>query len=178
MRARLGWLGAAGAVVYSTALLMQCTSRTRDCMESDIRSAGALCTAELDGAVGDADSGEAGPKDASAPDVVAPPGCDLGKSPKESMPCVDDSAGVFVSPSGDDGAAGTKAAPARTVGKGIALAVSRGVPRVYVCEGTYDGPVEIGAAVSLYGGLSARGPIRARSRGSHLRRAPRSGWRR
>ena len=83
-------------------------------------------------------------------DVVIPPGCDLTKSPKESPECVTDGVGVFVSPTGKDGAAGTKAEPLRS----IAEAVTRRKPRVYVCEGEYEGAVTITEQVSLYGGFS------------------------
>ena len=86
----------------------------------------------------------------AAPDVVIPPGCNLTKSPKESPECVSDGVGVFVSPTGKDGAAGTKAEPL----KSIAEAVTRGLPRVYVCEGTYEVPVAITAPIAIFGGLS------------------------
>ena len=88
------------------------------------------------------------------PDVVAPPGCDLTVSPKDSAACVDDSVGVFVSPSGDDGATGKKAAPLKSIGKAIEVAGARGLPRVYVCEGSYDTNVEIKAPVGIHGGFS------------------------
>src|SRR4051794_39026991 len=55
-------------------------------------------------------SGDGGPsKDGEAP---APPGCDdLSKGPKDAPACIDDSVGIFVSPTGDDGADGTKSKP-------------------------------------------------------------------
>lgn len=94
---------------------------------------------------------DGGGGDAQAnPDVVAPPGCDLTKSPKESPECVSNSVGVFVSPTGKDGAAGTKEEPL----KSIAEAVTRGLPRVYVCEGNYDAPVTITSPIAIFGGLS------------------------
>ena len=95
------------------------------------------------------DAGEGG-----GGDVVAPPGCDLTKSPKDSAACVDDAVGVFVSASGDDGATGKKSAPVKSIAKGVELAASRGVPRVYVCEGTYNQAVEVKAAFSIFGGLT------------------------
>jgi hypothetical protein len=88
------------------------------------------------------------------PDVVAPPNCDLAKSPKDSPACIDDSVAVFVAPSGDDGASGSKAAPLKSIAKGVELATSRGVSRIYVCEGNYGTAVEVKAAVSIFGGLS------------------------
>lgn len=86
--------------------------------------------------------------------VVAPPGCDLTKAPKDAPSCVDDGVGVFASPTGSDGAAGTKAAPVKSIGKAVELAASKGLPRVYVCEGTYDANVEVKSAVAIYGGLA------------------------
>src|SRR3954447_8565266 len=70
-------------------------------------------------------------------DVVVPAGCDPTKGVKDSPSCVDDGVGVFVSPTGDDGATGTKSKPVKSIAKGVELAASRGLPRVYVCEGTY-----------------------------------------
>ncbi len=92
--------------------------------------------------------------DTGSGDVVAPPGCDLAKAPKDSTPCIDDSVAIFVSPSGDDGAAGTKSAPVKTIAKGVTLAATRGLPRVYVCEGSYDKSVEIKGPLSMFGGLT------------------------
>ncbi len=101
------------------------------------------CAATGDGGVG---SGEGG--------IAVPPGCDLAKPLKESAPCIDDAVGVFVAPTGDDAAAGAKAKPVRSIGKGLELAAARKVPRVYVCEGTYDAAVEIKAPVAVFGGLT------------------------
>jgi len=83
-------------------------------------------------------------------DVIAPPGCDPTKSPKESPACVSNDFGVFVSPLGKDGATGKKTDPLRS----IAEAVGKGKPRVYVCEGTYDANVAITTPVAIYGGLT------------------------
>lgn len=103
-------------------------------------------TCPVDG--GTSSSGDAGF------DVVAPPGCDLTKSPKDSPECVDGAVGVFVAPNGDDSGAGTKSLPFKTIAKGVEAAAAKGLPRVYVCEGTYDTNVELKAPVSIYGGLS------------------------
>lgn len=86
--------------------------------------------------------------------IDAPPGCDLAKAPKDSPNCVDESVGVFVSPTGSDGADGKKSSPVRSIGKGVELAAARGLPRVYVCDGMYDAAVDVRSAVSIYGGLS------------------------
>jgi hypothetical protein len=93
--------------------------------------------------------------DGGGADVVAPLGCDLTKPPKDSPACIDDAEGVFVAPSGDDGATGKKSSPVKTIAKGLELAASKGVPRVYVSEGTYEAAAEIKAPVSVYGGLSS-----------------------
>ncbi len=85
----------------------------------------------------------------------APLVCDMTKDPKDEAGCVDDCVGVFVSPTGSDTNAGTKAAPFQTIGK--ALASAGALTRVYVCEGTYAEDVSIAApvdGVSIYGGFS------------------------
>lgn len=146
MRALGRWAGLAGGALYAWSLLVQCSSRKNDCTDDDYRVAGLQCTADL------ADGGDGGP-DAS-PDVVAPPGCDLTKSPKDSAACVDDSVGVFVASSGDDGASGKKSAPVKSIAKGLEVAASSGLPRVYVCEGTYDAAAVVKVPIGLYGGLS------------------------
>lgn len=88
------------------------------------------------------DSGDGG--------IIKPPDCDLTKEPKDSPACVDDGVGVFVSPTGSDSAAGTKAAPLRSIGKALAIA---GAKRVYVCEGTYEG-FELKAGTTVAGGFA------------------------
>ena len=93
----------------------------------------ATCPGLADGAVvgdGPADGGEGG--------IVVPPGCDLTKPVADSPECVDDAVGVFVAPSGDDGAPGTKARPVRSLTKAAELAGASSRPRMYVCAGTYN----------------------------------------
>jgi hypothetical protein len=85
--------------------------------------------------------------------VVVPADCDLAVSPKDSAACVDDGVGVFVSPEGADGAAGTKAAPLRSIAEAVARAATSGKPRVYVCEGSYDQNVTVESAVGIFGGF-------------------------
>ncbi len=92
--------------------------------------------------------------EAGGPDIVVPPGCDLTKGVKDAPACVDDDVGIFVSPTGDDGADGTKAKPVKSIRRGIELAASRQRPRVYVCEGTYADAVEISSPVAIMGELS------------------------
>ena len=105
----------------------------------------ALCDYEAceppDGAV--LDGGDSG--------FDAPANCDLKKDPKDSLECIANSVGVFVSPTGADTNDGTREKPVATLGK--ALALVGGKPRIYVCEGTYEGSVDVGKSVGIYGGL-------------------------
>ncbi len=85
----------------------------------------------------------------------APPGCDLTKDPKDSPACVDDAVGIFVDgTNGDDGNAGTKLEPVKTIGAALKL-TSAQQARVYVCKGVYAEDVVVDAShdgVSIYGG--------------------------
>ena len=94
-----------------------------------------------------------GGKDATldGPGIDAPANCDLAKEPKDSPACVDDTVGVFVSPTGNDSNTGTKASPVRTLA--TALTKLSNKPRIYMCEGNYPGSVEIKTGVSIYGAL-------------------------
>ena len=140
--------------IGSTVLVFACGS---DATCGDLHTCGG---ADADGGDGSAESG-ANPSDAngvvegSASDggIDAPAGCDLTKDPKDSLPCVDDSVGVFVdASSGSDANPGTKASPFKSITK--ALAVNAGAkPRVYVCAGVYPENVVIDQAhaASIYG---------------------------
>ena len=111
---------------------------------------GAQCVGSFEGGL----DGPDGPlADGDVPDVDVP-GCDLTKAPKDSPACLDDKAGIFVSPTGSDNAAGTRATPVKTIPKAVALAGAQRLPRVYVCEGTYPEPITVTGPVSLYGGLT------------------------
>src|SRR5882762_1738038 len=59
---------------------------------------------------------------------------------------------VYVSPTGDDAANGTRAAPLKTIGAALALAGTSGKNRVNVAQGTYAENVQLRAGISLYGG--------------------------
>jgi hypothetical protein len=119
---------------------------------------GGIC--HLDDA-GEGGTSEGGSADGAATDgseggntIDAPPGCDLTKDPKDSLPCVSDSVGVFVDgTSGADTNPGTKAKPFKTIGKAISSAGA--LPRAYVCAGTYGENLTIdsGHALSLFGGF-------------------------
>ena len=90
-----------------------------------------------------------------APDVV-PAGCELSLSPKDAPKCVVSEVGIFVDGAGgDDGHAGTKESPVRSLG--VALEKLGDKRRVYVCEGRYDEHVKVTRAVSLYGGFACGG---------------------
>lgn len=127
--------------------LAHCSSTERDCTDPLLRDS-LTCSAYRDGgATGDGgDSGEGG--------IIKPPDCDLTKEPKDSPACVDDGVAVFVSPTGDDATSGRKTSPVKSIAKGVELAAARGVPRVYVCEGSYDGAVDVKAPVAIFGGMS------------------------
>lgn len=94
--------------------------------------------------------------DADAPDgLFVVDGCASNKAPKDD-PCVlQDAIGVFVSPLGDDNAAGTENAPVATVAKALSIARLEGKPSIFVCGGTYTARVELspGPGIAVYGGL-------------------------
>jgi hypothetical protein len=75
-----------------------------------------------------------------------PPGC----VPSMATGAVADTCGVFVSPMGDDGNAGTKEAPLKT----ITAAIGKGTA-VYACAGPmpYPEALTVSKAVALYGAL-------------------------
>jgi hypothetical protein len=87
--------------------------------------------------------------------------CDPTGLPTVSPCVVDEAFGVFVSPAGNDadaGAAGTRAAPMRTLARALSVAKSTG-KRVYACDnGTgYAETITINAAVdgvALFGGFT------------------------
>ena len=66
-----------------------------------------------------ADADAAAPIDAPV-EATLPPGCDGTKTPAESACVIDNAAGVFVAPTGDDTAGqGTKSAPFKTACRNI-----------------------------------------------------------
>ena len=63
--------------------------------------------------------------------------------------------GIFVSPSGTDSAAGTRAAPKQTLAAALAAATSEGKRDIYVAHGSYTGPLQltgIFSALNVAGG--------------------------
>lgn len=65
---------------------------------------------------------------------------------------VDTSCGVFVSATGDDGAAGTQEKPVLSLKQAVTLAEA-GDKRIYACAEELAGAVELPAGITLYGGL-------------------------
>jgi hypothetical protein len=101
--------------------------------------------------------------------------CDPAGDPSVESCLVNEMYGVFVdSVNGNDGAAGTRAQPLKTIGAGIAKAASAMasnalLSRVYICDGTYTEQVQLSAAtdgISLYGSFDcASSWLYARSSG-------------
>jgi hypothetical protein len=82
--------------------------------------------------------------------------CDPTKGPHEEPCVVSEAYGVFVSPTGSDGFAGTRASPFRTIAEGMDSAKSSGKPHVYVCSGSYAEALVVSASrdgLSVFGGL-------------------------
>ncbi|WP_437711425.1 PGRS family protein [Sorangium sp. So ce448] len=82
-------------------------------------------------------------------DGRTPPAC----VPSENASAVDDACGAFVSASGSDENAATKAAPVKTFRAALALAEKSRTRRVYACAETFDEAVEVTQGVTIYGGL-------------------------
>jgi hypothetical protein len=110
---------------------------------------------------------DAGTIDANTPIVVFPPPkggidagpCDSMGEPKDTPCLIDEMYGVFVSRAGNDGAAGTRAAPLKTLTAGITKALL-GAKRVFACAGTYEEHLVIGTSqdgVGVYGGFDCSG---------------------
>ncbi|WP_437875745.1 PGRS family protein [Sorangium sp. So ce513] len=77
-----------------------------------------------------------------------PTGC----IPSETDGAVDDTCGVFVAASGNDGSAGTKAEPVKTLAEALRRAREKGSD-VYACAEPFAESVEVPAGISLFGGL-------------------------
>ncbi|WP_437877194.1 PGRS family protein [Sorangium sp. So ce513] len=72
--------------------------------------------------------------------------------PSESAEAVSDACGVFVAASGNDGSAGTKAEPVKTLAEALRRAGETGSD-VYACAEPFAESVEVPAGISLFGGL-------------------------
>lgn len=77
--------------------------------------------------------------------------CDTTKTPSEEACLVAEAYAVFVSPTGTDGAPGTKSAPLKSITEAVTKA--GGSKAVVVCNGTYDEHVTIKGAAKVYGGF-------------------------
>ena len=131
-------VGAIFSVVTSA-----CDGTTSSTASEDLPDAGTIDSSTADGSVNIVEGGQAD----------APPGCDTAKDPKDSLPCVVDSFGVFVDgTSGVDTNPGTKEKPYKTIGAAIAGVGAK--PRVYICAGSYPENLTVQSATSLYGGFA------------------------
>ncbi len=130
------------------------------CMNLD--APGSCAPSGCEDAATETSNDSASAETANAPDSTA----DTRDAPSDSdadardptcvgEPCViTDDLGVFVSASlGDDMASGTKAAPVKTVAKGILLAAAA-KKRVFVCAETFAENVVLADGVDIIGGLS------------------------
>lgn len=82
--------------------------------------------------------------------------CDTTKSPSEESCLVSDESAVFVSPTGADTDAGTKAKPLATFAEAVKKAKTAGHGRVIACNGDYDEKLALAAAadgIKIYGGF-------------------------
>jgi hypothetical protein len=119
----------------------------------------------LDAGAPDASDTDVGEGKADATNIILPPpgleagtpSCDTTQEPNAAACLVNSAFGVFVSAStGLDAAVGDKAHPLKTITEGIAKAAQTGIPRVYVCNGTYAERVSLDGqhdGISLYGGF-------------------------
>ncbi|WP_437992405.1 PGRS family protein [Sorangium sp. So ce145] len=72
--------------------------------------------------------------------------------PSETTEAVGDACGVFVSASGNDEGAGTKADPVKTLSEAIARAAEQG-SAVYACAEEFKEAAEVPAGMAIFGGL-------------------------
>ncbi|MGK3965768.1 hypothetical protein WMF38_16515 [Sorangium sp. So ce118] len=98
-----------------------------------------------------------------------PPGCETDHSdcpdaapPKECVPnktseTLNDTCGVFVSPAGKPGAAGTMSAPFASLQEAIERAQETGTGVVYACAGQFDEAVVVNGSITVLGGLDCNG---------------------
>ena len=130
------WIGAGGLAACNPTLADYCAQGTPECTAAD----GGSRDAASDGA-------NEGGRDSFA--------CDPTRSPHDDGCVIDAAYGVFVSPAGSDSNQGTKAAPLRTIGRGMDVAKLAG-KRVYVCAGTFPEKLVVAAVrdgVNVYGAL-------------------------
>jgi hypothetical protein len=105
---------------------------------------------------GGSEAGDGTLPDGTLPDTKPdadpiPVGCDTPTDPtKNPEKCLTDLFGAYVSPTGNDANDGSRAKPFQTIAKALAGTRSR----IVVCEGDYNGSVDVERAVELYGGAT------------------------
>jgi len=107
----------------------------------------------IDTTVADTTTPDTAVVDTGVDTYEAPPPCVTTKAPSEDACVLTDDLGVFVSSTrGVDTAAGTRAAPVKTISNALVLAAARGV-RVYACDETFAERVTLVDGVNIYGGI-------------------------
>lgn len=61
--------------------------------------------------------------------------------------------GIFVAPTGDDTADGSKTTPLKTLKRAVEAASSAGANAIYACTGDYAESINLPAGISLFGGM-------------------------
>jgi len=134
-----------------------------DAGDEDVSTGGTGGTggsAGIGGSAGD-DAGDASDAPDDVSDAAEEPEafwCDPTWEPSDNECVIDDEFGIFVAPSGTDGATcGSKAAPCKSVGQGMTRAKTTG-KRLYACGdgGTYEESLSVGASLgglTVYGGF-------------------------
>ncbi len=119
-----------------------------------VGSASVLAIAPQCGGGGSTDCTQTSTCPSDAADGPPPLNCNMSADPKDSLGCVDDRVGIFVSPMGSDMNPGTKEAPVQTIAKGLSIVGM--LTRVYVCAGTYAENISLAPpadGISIYGGF-------------------------
>jgi hypothetical protein len=167
MRRWMLWLGVMAAALLVVAFGYGCGETTAGtCADNGtcVNEAGAFDGAPdvsvVPEAGGGGDDGGTGSSEAgSSGGEAGPSACNTAGEPKDTPCLIDEMYGVFVSPAGNDGAAGTRAAPLKTLTAGITKALL-GAKRVFACVGTYDEHLVVGISqdgVGVYGGFDCAG---------------------
>lgn len=120
-----------------------------------VGSASVVAIAPQCGGGGSTDCTQTSTCPSDAADGPPPLNCNMSADPKDSLGCVDDRVGIFVSPMGSDMNPGTKEAPVQTIAKGLSIVGM--LTRVYVCAGTYAENISLAPpadGISIYGGFA------------------------
>jgi hypothetical protein len=97
---------------------------------------------------GDSTGGTGGSASSSTPT------CDTSKSPKDASCLVASAYAIFVSPTGDDSASGTKDKPVNTIAKALSLASTKKF--VIACSGTYTDALSLTKQAKIYGSFDCK----------------------